>query len=155
MQQVVPLYNKDGLKLTIARYYTPSDVNIDKIGIPADLEVLFPELTEVEEEAYVKLIESNIIEAYVEEHENMNEKDIASYASKLFKDYPLNEKSLRKLIRNEVYRTRGSLLYDLDYDIQLLAAIEIFETNSYAERMKKAKTLKELQDAFLLAEKKE
>lgn len=155
VQQVVPLYNKDGVKLTIARYYTPSDVNIDKIGIPADLEVLFPELTEVEEEAYVKLIESNIIEAYVEEHENMNEKDIASYASKLFNDYPLNEKSLRKLIRNEVYRTRGSLLYDLDYDIQLLAAIEIFETNSYAERMKQAKTLKELQDAFLLAEKKE
>lgn len=155
VQQVVPLYNKDGVKLTIARYYTPSDVNIDKIGIPADLEVLFPELSEAEEEAYVRLLESSIIEEYVQEHQEMDEKDIASYAKDLYKDYPLDEKSLRKLIRNEVYRTRGSLLYDLDYDVQLLAAIDIFETNSFTERMSQAKTLKELQEAFILAEKED
>ena len=155
VQQVIPLYNKDGIKLTIARYYTPSDVNIDKIGIPPDFEVLFPELTEKEETAYVDLLESKHIEEYVQEHPNMNENDIAAYAKLLKKNYPLNEESLRKLIRNEVYRTRGSLLYDLDYDVQLRAAIEIFESNSYDERMKEAKTLKELQDAFVLAEKEE
>ncbi|HPY53788.1 MAG TPA: S41 family peptidase, partial [Treponemataceae bacterium] len=155
VQQVIPLYNKDGIKLTIARYYTPSDVNIDKIGIPPDFEVLFPELTEKEETAYVDLLESKHIEEYVQEHPNMNENDIAAYAKVLKKNYPLNEESLRKLIRNEVYRTRGSLLYDLDYDVQLRAAIEIFESNSYDERMKEAKTLKELQDAFVLAEKEE
>ena len=155
VQQVILLYNKDGIKLTIARYYTPSDVNIDKIGIPPDFEVLFPELTEKEETAYVDLLESKRIEEYVQEHPNMNENDIAMHAKVLRKNYPLNEESLRKLIRNEVYRTRGSLLYDLDYDVQLRAAIEIFESNSYDERMKEAKTLKELQDAFVLAEKEE
>lgn len=155
VQQVVPLYNQDGVKLTIARYYTPSNVNIDKVGIPPDMEVLFPEFTKDEEDAYVRLIESTIIEDYVGEHQNMTEKDIAAYAKLLVKNYPLAEVSLRKLIRNEVYRTRGSLLYDLDYDIQLLAAIDIFETNSYASRMRGAKTLKELQDSFILAEKEE
>lgn len=152
VQQVIPLYNKDGIKLTIARYYTPSDVNIDKVGIPPDFEVLFPELSEKEEEAYVKLIESNVIEKYVSDHQKMNEQDIALYAKQLVNNYPLNEMSLRKLIRNEVYRTRGALLFDLDYDIQLLAAMEIFDTESFNARMKNAKTLKELQEALVLAE---
>ena len=39
VQQVIPLSNIDGFKITMARYYTPSDTNIDKIGIPPDMEV--------------------------------------------------------------------------------------------------------------------
>jgi carboxyl-terminal processing protease len=44
VQQVYPL-DKTGFKITTARYYTPSDVNIDKIGIPTDREVKSPEFS--------------------------------------------------------------------------------------------------------------
>ena len=87
VQQVIPLYNADGVKLTMARYYTPSDVNIDKIGIPPDMEVKVPDLTEEQEKSYVELINKAEIEKYVEEHPNMNEHDIAVYAKALTYTY--------------------------------------------------------------------
>jgi len=43
VQVVVPLFHEDGLKLTIAKYYTPSGKCIDGIGIEPDVEVKLPE----------------------------------------------------------------------------------------------------------------
>ena len=141
VQQVIPLSATDGIKVTMARYYTPSDVCIDKIGIPPDREVLFPKIE---------------IEKYVSAHKNMSEKDIASYAKVLRKTYTeIDEASLRKLVRNEVTKTSGAMLYDLDYDIQLREAIKILEKENFASLVKNAKTLKQLQDAAQLEEKKE
>ena len=39
VQIVVPLMNEDGLKLTVAKYYTPSGRSIDGTGITPDVEV--------------------------------------------------------------------------------------------------------------------
>jgi carboxyl-terminal processing protease len=39
VQVVVPLFHEDGLKLTIAKYYTPSGKCIDGIGIEPDITV--------------------------------------------------------------------------------------------------------------------
>src|SRR5574344_2176079 len=68
VQQPIPLPNSDGFKMTIARYYTPSDTNIDKIGIPPDREVLYPEFTDAEEKAYLALMKTTEIETYVDAH---------------------------------------------------------------------------------------
>ena len=43
VQVVVPLFHNDGLKLTIAKYYTPSGKCIDGIGIEPDIMVNLPE----------------------------------------------------------------------------------------------------------------
>ena len=44
VQIVVPLMNEDGLKLTVAKYYTPSGRSIDGTGITPDVEAaLVPE----------------------------------------------------------------------------------------------------------------
>ena len=43
VQVVVPLFEDDGLKLTIARYYTPNGRCIDGVGIEPDVEVDFQE----------------------------------------------------------------------------------------------------------------
>ena len=153
VQQVIPLYNADGVKLTMARYYTPSDVNIDKIGIPPDMEVKIPDLTEEQEKSYVELINKAEIEKYVEEHPNMNEHDIAVYAKALTYTYKLDEKLLRRLIRIEVERTREPSLYDLDYDNQLKEAIRIIESEDFEKLVKSTKTLKELQEQALLEDK--
>lgn len=141
------LLNNDGFKITVARYYTPSDVNIDKIGIPPDREVLYPEFTDEMDKDYLALIESEEIEKYVDAHPDMTEEDIASYAKTLGEKYSsLEGRYLRKMIRNEVYTTRTALLYDLDYDIQLNAALDILNNEDFNQLMEKSKTLKQLQD---------
>ena len=43
VQMVLPLFHDDGLKLTIAKYYTPAGRCIDGIGIEPDVEVDLPE----------------------------------------------------------------------------------------------------------------
>ena len=90
VQQVMPLNHGDGVKITMARYYTPSDTNIDKIGIPPDKEVaLSPQYTDDQTKALIKLSEEETIRKYVESHPNMDEKEIAAYASVLQKECDL------------------------------------------------------------------
>lgn len=42
VQVVLPLFHDDGMKLTIAKYYTPSGISIDGTGIEPDVEVELP-----------------------------------------------------------------------------------------------------------------
>jgi len=155
VQQVLPLSQTDGIKITMARYYTPSDVNIDKIGIPPDREIAFPELGEAGEKQYLELLKSNEVEKYVEAHPKMTEAQITSYAKTLHAKYPnIDERTLRKNVRNEVNRKVGAMLYDLDYDIQLNEAISIIKNEDFQKLMKNTKTLKELQEKAAAAEEK-
>ena len=39
VQTVMPMFHEDGLKLTIAKYYTPNNRSIDGIGIEPDVEI--------------------------------------------------------------------------------------------------------------------
>ena len=140
VQQVIPLSNTDGIKITMARYYTPSDMNIDKIGIPPDLEIKnLKEFTEDEEKIYVDLIKSEIINKAAESKPNMTEADIALEAAAIAKKYPLNERLIRRLIRIQV-------LYDLDYDLQLNEALKVIQSKDYSTMLKNTKTLRELQE---------
>ncbi len=148
VQQIVSLNTKgdEEIKITTARYYTPSDTNIDKTGIPPDREVLYPALTEAEEETYAKLIKDDVIAQYVSAHPNMSEAKIADYAKTLKHTYKLSDSLLRRLVRVQVWRTQPTHLYDLDYDIQLNAALKVLnEEGNFRALMASTKTLKELQ----------
>ncbi len=152
VQIPVSLPYGDGIKLTVARYYSPSDSNIDKVGIPPDLEVLFPDMTEVEQEAYIALVEADEVNLYVDDHPGMTETDIASFASLLAKEYALDEWLLRRIIRVSVYRHSEFPLYDLDYDIQLQAALEQVRSSDIWTKIRNAKTLKEIEEDRALSE---
>ena len=39
MQKVVPLPNRTGINVTIARYLTPNGTDINKLGIKPDIEI--------------------------------------------------------------------------------------------------------------------
>ena len=56
VQSVVPLGDGSGLKLTVARYYTPSGVSIQAEGIKPDIEI-----EDVEPEAFAKAVMKNKI----------------------------------------------------------------------------------------------
>lgn len=145
VQQVYPI-DGSGFKLTMARYYTPSDVNIDKIGIPPDREVKIPELTEKEAEALNRLINDNKIPAFVKAEPSASPERIETFAKQLAASYGLEVTLLKRLIRDERNRTSIAPVYDLEYDIQLQEAVRVLRQESATELLKSAKTLKQLQD---------
>lgn len=147
VQQVIPLSNTDGIKMTMARYYTPSDVNIDKIGIPPDLEIKnLQTFTEDEEKIYIKMAESEIINTTIENNPDMTEEQIFYQAEQIAKQYPLDLRFIRRVLRIQSQKNQEAPLYDLDWDLQLNKAIQIINSNNFDELMKSTKTLKELQD---------
>jgi len=145
VQQVYDL-NEAGFKITTARYYTPSNVNIDIIGIPPDREVLFPKYTEEDAVHLNQLINANRIPIFVEQNPRATSAQIDVFARTLEREYMLDLSLLRRLIRDEFNRTTYAPVYDLEYDVQLLEAINILRSGAYNSLMQNAKTLKELQE---------
>ncbi|MDR1654653.1 MAG: S41 family peptidase [Treponema sp.] len=145
VQQVYPL-DKTGFKITTSRYYTPSDVNIDKIGIPPDREIKTPEFTDSDAEALGKLIQDRKIPAYIEKNPRAGTADITAFAGELSAEYKLDVSLLRRLIRNEQNRTTIAPVFDLEYDLQLEEAVKIIRNSDFGNLMKTTKTLKTLQE---------
>jgi carboxyl-terminal processing protease len=145
VQQVYPLENS-GFKITTAHYYTPSDVNINKIGIPPDREVKFPEYTEENAVKMNELINANKIPEFAVSNPKASAAQIEAFAKTLEKEYKLDLSLLKRLIRNELNRTAIAPVYDLEYDIQLQEAVNILRSGAYPQLMKNFKTLKVLQD---------
>jgi carboxyl-terminal processing protease len=151
VQQVYPLGQdkKTGFKLTTARYYTPSDVNIDKIGIPPDREVKFPEFTDADAEKLNALINANKIPEFVASKPQAANDEVEAFVRELNREYGLDIAMLRRLVRNEQNRTTIAPVYDLEYDVQLQEAVKILNEENFPDLMKASKTLRALQDEAL------
>ncbi|HOF85697.1 MAG TPA: S41 family peptidase, partial [Treponemataceae bacterium] len=147
VQQVIDLLNNDAMKVTMARYYTPSGANIDKQGIPPDREVLLPELGEEDEEVLSRLLNTTVLADFVAGRETLTQKDVAAFVQKLEKDYPVERRVLKRLVMQEYYRTRVTPLYDLEYDIQLKAAVDILLEEDVRELLKATNTVQEIQQS--------
>ncbi len=146
VQQVIDLLNDDAMKMTMARYYTPSDANIDKLGIPPDREVLFPALSDAEEKALTELLATTKIADWVAVAGESALSKADSFAQELSKAYPVQQRVLKRLITQEYYRTRISPLYDLAYDVQLKAAVDILLREDVPALLTTTKTVRELQE---------
>jgi carboxyl-terminal processing protease len=145
VQQVYPL-DTVGFKLTTARYYTPSDVNIDKIGIPPDRLVKLPEFTDADSEKLSKLINDDKIPAFVKDNPQASAVQVDNFAQSLEREYRLDLALLKRLIRNEQNRTVIAPVYDLEYDVQLQEAVNILNGGNFRSLMQTTKTLKALQE---------
>ncbi len=149
VQQVFPLGNR-GIKLTMARYYAPSDENIDKTGIPPDIPAKEAELSEAESAALVKLLESGAIADFAKAKPDATKAERDDFVRRLRAEGSiLSERLLGRLLRDELQRTRVAPVYDLEYDAALTAALEVLTDGSYSRRLAEARTVKEL-----VAEKK-
>jgi carboxyl-terminal processing protease len=145
VQQVYPL-DTAGSKITTARYFTPSDVNIDKIGIPPDRLVKFPDFTDADAEHLNSLINDNKIPSFVSENPRATAAQVENFARTLERDYKLDLTLLKRLIRNEQNRTVIAPVYDLEYDVQLQEAVNILNSGNYRSLMQTTKTLRALQE---------
>ncbi|MCP5453409.1 MAG: S41 family peptidase [Spirochaetaceae bacterium] len=145
VQQVLPL-GETGFKLTMSRYYTPSDANIDKVGIAPDLEVKEPELSPEEEESLSGLIERDVFAAFAAANPNASPQQVDQYVKGLrAAGSPVSERVLKKLVRNQLERTSISPVYDLEYDLQLNAALDAIDDEDFWSRISDAYSVMELQ----------
>jgi carboxyl-terminal processing protease len=125
-----------GFKLTIARYYTPSGISIDQIGIKPDKAIDEEKLTKDEEQAFEKLNEKSYIEDFVKKNKTPTEKDLAGLIQSL-KTTGINirDKYIKKLVRNELNKTNNNPPeYDLEYDTVLQEAVGYFEKDKTKEQ---------------------
>ncbi|MDR2314381.1 MAG: S41 family peptidase [Spirochaetaceae bacterium] len=146
VQKIFPVGENAGFRLTTARYFTPSDVNIDKIGIPPDREVLFPEFSAGDTEKLNEVIAANVIPVFVKENPQASAAQVNAFVEEIHVRYGLEPSLLRRLVRNEQNRTVIAPVYDLEYDVQLQEAVNILRSGNYTQLMKTSKTLKVLQE---------
>jgi carboxyl-terminal processing protease len=114
-------------KLTIARYFTPADINIDKIGIEPNIPVEVPEYTEEELESFRDLFEARKISSFAENNPDASKADIDRFIQSLRNEgYAIPERLLRRQINNEIFKVNGQAPpeVDLEWDIVLKAAVE-------------------------------
>lgn len=116
-----------GFRLTMSRYFTPGNIYIDKVGVPPDLEVTQPELSEEESLALVRITDERRIAAFFDRTANPGEQDVENFIRGLKADgINLPDRIVRRLVRLEKERRENtSSVYDLDYDVQLQEALRI------------------------------
>ncbi len=144
VQQIIPV-DETGFKLTMARYYTPSDENIDKTGIPPDLVSPDLELSEAATLALQALANEASIEAWAKANPAATVADRNAYAAKLKVAYPaLEESLLRRLVRDELARTSTPPAFDLEFDTMLADALKVLDSPDFPAKVAATKTVKEL-----------
>jgi len=144
VQQIFPL-DTTGFKLTMARYYTPSGVNIDKTGIEPDILVPDWDFTEAQFEDLEKLYDSGIIQAFAKANPGADRllrgakaKEIVASGSSLPEEY------IDRLLRDELERAQPSRVYDLEFDSQLNKAIEVILDSDFDDLLLNSKTLSQV-----------
>ncbi|MCX7023599.1 MAG: S41 family peptidase [Spirochaetes bacterium] len=149
VQQIMPLGEGDtAFKLTMSRYYTPSDANIDKKGIFPDLEVAEPALSPEGEKALTKLLEDRPIETWAKANPEASDKEREAFVRGLISGgVALDGRILRKLLRNEYEKATGAPVFDLEYDLQLQEAMKLIASGELPVLVAQTRTVRETQEA--------
>jgi carboxyl-terminal processing protease len=140
VQQIFPL-DKGGFKLTMAHYYTPSGIDIDKVGIEPDVKVPEPTLNDKELEELQRLYDAGDIARYLESNPKPTLADRKAFAAELAQKYKIQEIFIEKIIRDEAERSMPARIYDLEYDIQLQKALDFIESADFEQMLENTKTL--------------
>jgi carboxyl-terminal processing protease len=116
----------NAIKMTTARYYTPSGVNIDKTGIDPDIPVESHELTDEEFESYKTIIEEDRIGLFIQDEGTPSDRKIENFISDLNAEgLIIDDYFLRVMIQSEINRNLDNPpVYHLEYDDTLKRAVE-------------------------------
>ncbi len=125
VQGVFP-FERDYFKITISRYLTPLDQDIEASGITPDIVSKSEKLSDSESKAVTDLLRSRELEKFADEHPEMESAPIEDFFKALQEEgYELSERYLRMLLQQEYFRRMDfPPVYDLTYDETLKRAIE-------------------------------
>ncbi len=124
-----------GFKLTIAKFYSPNGVTIDKLGIEPDIQVDEISINSLDEDQtinYINLLNDKIIDNYLLENSDITEEMIVNLAKSIINDgYNVPEDFLIADIRTRVQRSmENPPIYDIDNDKTLIKAMEILKNET-------------------------
>ncbi len=126
----VPDKNKTlGLKITIAKYYTPGGYVISKKGITPDKKVKMPKMKTEEEFYSMRLLEEKHVQKFVNKYnKKITNSNYRKFKKMLIKKgIRIRDIFIKKMIREEQNYLNGPKIIDLDYDSQMKKAIEILK----------------------------
>jgi len=143
--QTVRSLGDTGFKLTIAKYYTPANISIDKIGISPDIEIKAPEFSREEELAYLKLIEGDYIGRFADAYGSNLKANTKTILDSLAKEgIKLPESIVMRLIQRELdHRANVVRDYDLEYDEDLKQAIDLIHKNKVQQLINERKPVQD------------
>jgi carboxyl-terminal processing protease len=144
VQQIFPL-DTTGFKLTMARYYTPSGVNIDKAGIEPD--IVSPDLvfSDAQLKTLEKLFDAGLVQTFAKNNPDANVEARKAYAHSLIvSGYDLPITYLDKMLRDELNRAKPAPVYDLEFDTQLNDAIRILLGTDFDSTLLNSKTISQV-----------
>jgi carboxyl-terminal processing protease len=123
---------ESAIKLTMARYYTPSDISIDKVGIDPDIAIEVPEYSDEELVSYSQLLEKNTIREFIINND-VNEESMSTFISNLRTEgNVLSDYTIRGMINSEINRLSDNPpVYNLQYDESLIKAVELIKEKNY------------------------
>jgi carboxyl-terminal processing protease len=137
VQTVRELPDGSGVRITTALYYTPSGKSINNIGIEPDEVVEEIKPTKEEIKAIDKLNELGLVKKFVEQHKSYTDSDLDDFMKTLQKDdLTIRRIIVKRLIKNEQEKNMIPPLIDLDYDVQLKKAVQMFESMKILDKAK-------------------
>ncbi len=116
------------IKYTVARYYTPSGVCIDKIGLTPNIEekLWYENLPDDEKTALVKIQATNFIRDFIAKYPSYTPSHFKDFQKELReKGYMINDKSLDYLLVMKKMENSIPPVFDLDFDNQLTKALGV------------------------------
>ena len=127
--QQVRHFDERAVKVTTARYLTPSGASIDSVGVTPHQELAEPERSEEEKAELEELFESGRLRAFVRETPQPSAAQSETFVAELQRSgVELDADLLRRLIHDEVRRAMPAPpVYDLRYDLVLQEAVRLLQ----------------------------
>ncbi len=132
------------IKYTVAKYFTPSGVCIDKIGLTPNVEekYWYEALSDDEKTALVKIQNTNFIKDFLSRNPSVSEAKVQEFRKKLQeKGFKIGEQPLAFLIKMKKTENEVLPVYDLEFDNQLVKALNIM--GDYSKYKKPFKVYRE------------
>lgn len=128
VQQIRQL-GSTGFRLTMSRYYTPGNIFIDKVGVPPDVEVVPPALTEDEEMALGEITQERRIQRFLDGTPNPTAAQIRAFENQLqSENLGLPSRVIgRMILQEQDRRANVTRVFDLDFDLVLQEALRIIQ----------------------------
>lgn len=129
VQKTYSLDKEIGIALTIAKYYTPSGAMIHGKGIMPDREVKYIDVAEADTEQLKIISRDKLLNKFVTIKTDYNE-NVKKDFHKLLQDnnIKISDRTADLILKREISKYHKNIPYDLEFDNQLITALEMFSS---------------------------
>lgn len=127
VQKTYSLDRELGIALTIAKYYTPSGAMIHGKGIMPDREVKYADVDEADSEELKTISKEKLLNKFVTiktEYNDSVKKEFHKFLQS--NSIKISDRTADLILKREISKYHKNIPYDLEFDNQLITALEMF-----------------------------